>query len=74
MHGEQVGVLDDADQPAILGYDRRVADPALEQLEQHLAAEPVGRDREHRRRHHVRDRRARRQPGGDDARPAGHGR
>lgn len=56
VHGEQVGVLDDADQPAILSYDRRVADPALEQLEQHLAAQPVGRDREHGRCHHPRHR------------------
>ena len=63
-HPEQVAILDDADQLALFADDRSVADTPLEHLEQHLAAQPVGRHREHRRRHHGRDRRADRQAGG----------
>ena len=44
-HGDEVGVLDHADDAAVRRDDREVADPAVEHVEQHLAADAIGRAR-----------------------------
>ena len=56
LDGDQVEVLDDADQFAARRDHREVADPAVEHLEQHAAAEAVRRDGVGGRRHHDADR------------------
>ena len=59
LGGDEVGVLDDAEHPAGRRDDGEVADAAIEHVQPHLAAQPVGRHRVGRRRHRL-ARRARR--------------
>ncbi len=65
--GDEVGVLDHADHPARRRDHREVADPAVEHVEDHLAADAVGGDGVGGRAHDLRDRAVEVGPGGHDA-------
>ena len=67
LGGDQVGVLHDAEHPAGRREHGEVAHAAIEHVQPHLAAQPVGRDRVGRRRHRLRDRRIEGQPAGHHA-------
>ena len=74
LHGDQVEILDDAEDLAGGRDDREMAEAAIEHVEQHLAAQPVGRAGVGRRGHRGRNRSVPGEPTGQDSRRAGHDR